>query len=144
MFLTFVPWAFQRGGSRSEIELDSDLEISASNLHVDRQQFERCQCDFVSKNGQSQITFTHDVCDAPVSAHAWSNDGSLLALCPNTPDLLISKVNGSNVSELRPMLSEHRQVISRVDFTSDWRIVTCSHDRNGYVWTFDPWSNNWR
>jgi actin related protein 2/3 complex subunit 1A/1B len=90
------------------------------------------------------MALAHDVCDAPVSAHAWSNDGSLLALCPNTPDLLIYKANGKNAPELQHMLSEHTQVISGVDFSSDGRVVTCSHDRNAYVWTFDPGSNTWR
>jgi actin related protein 2/3 complex subunit 1A/1B len=90
------------------------------------------------------MAFAHDLCDAPVSAHAWSKDGTLLAICPNTPQLLIYKVNGKNAPELLHTLAEHTQVISSVDFSPDGRIVTCSHDRNAHVWTFDAKANLWR
>jgi actin related protein 2/3 complex subunit 1A/1B len=90
------------------------------------------------------MAYALDFCDAPISSHAWNKDGTLLAICPNTPDLLIYKVNGKNAPDLLYTLNEHTQVISSVDFSQDGRIVTCSHDRNAYVWTFDKAADTWR
>ena len=42
-------------------------------------------------------------------------------------------------------LSEHTQLISSCDWNhADDSIVTCSHDRNAYVWKFDKDSNEWK
>jgi actin related protein 2/3 complex subunit 1A/1B len=64
----------------------------------------------------------------------------MVAICPNTPDLLIYKIGGKDTKIEKPLytLQEHTQVIS----SCDWhpvtnRIVTCSHDRNAYVWSLE-------
>lgn len=68
----------------------------------------------------------------------------MVALCPNTSDLLIYKVNGKT-TELVYTLKEHTQLISSCDWNPvDGSIVTCSHDRNAYVWKFDESSKEWK
>ena len=90
------------------------------------------------------MAYPLDLVDAPITCHAWNKDNTMLAVCPNTNDLLIYKVDGKKF-ELAFTLSEHTQVISSVDWSpiTD-RIVTCSHDRNAYVWTYDAPAGVWR
>ena len=90
------------------------------------------------------MAFPLDLCDAPITCHAWNKDNTMLAICPNTSDLLIYKITGKKF-ELVYTLSEHTQVISSCDWSPVTnRIVTCSHDRNAYVWTLDEKENIWR
>ena len=90
------------------------------------------------------MAYSLDFCDAPISCHCWNKDGTMVALCPNTSDLLIYKVNGKN-TELLYTLKEHTQLISSCDWNPvDDSIVTCSHDRNAYVWKFDEASKEWK
>lgn len=83
------------------------------------------------------MAYALDLVDAPITCHAWDKTGKLLAICPNTPDLLIYEVNGKT-TKLLYTLSEHTQVISSVDWNNNagdkLQLVTCSHDRNAYVW----------
>jgi actin related protein 2/3 complex subunit 1A/1B len=83
------------------------------------------------------MAFSLDFCDAPISCHAWNKDGTYVALCPNTSELQIYKVDlAKKETNLVITLKEHTQVISSVDWEPETnRIVTCSHDRNAYVWT---------
>jgi actin related protein 2/3 complex subunit 1A/1B len=90
------------------------------------------------------MAYPLDICDAPITCHAWNKDRTMLAICPNTCDLIIYKVDGKKF-EVKYTLSEHTQVISSVDWSPVTnRIVTCSHDRNAYVWTLDEKENIWR
>jgi actin related protein 2/3 complex subunit 1A/1B len=90
------------------------------------------------------MAYQLDICDAPITCHAWNKDRTMLALCPNTNDLTIYKIDGKKF-ELIYTLSEHTQVISSVDWSPVTnKIVTCSHDRNAYVWTLDEDENIWR
>jgi actin related protein 2/3 complex, subunit 1A/1B len=42
-------------------------------------------------------------------------------------------------------LSQHDLLVSSIDWSPVTnKIVTCSHDRNAFVWTFDAASNNWK
>jgi len=73
-----------------------------------------------------------------------NKDRTMLAICPNTCDLVIYKIDGKKFEELYT-LQEHTQVISSVDWSPITnKIVTCSHDRNAYVWTLDEKENIWR
>ncbi|KAH8083988.1 hypothetical protein JL720_8236 [Aureococcus anophagefferens] len=77
-----------------------------------------------------------------VSCHAWSPDGSQVAFAPNSNELKIvdAKSNASKFS-----LNEHDMVIAAIDWhpTSNF-IVTCSHDRNAFVWNYDEAENAWK
>ena len=83
------------------------------------------------------MAYALDFCDAPITCHAWNKDCTMVAICENTPELKIYKINNGKNFELQWTLSEHTQVISSVDWSPVTnRIVTCSHDRNAYVPTF--------
>jgi len=81
------------------------------------------------------MVYALDLVDAPITCHAWNADGTQLALCANTPQLFIYQVAGKK-ADVVYTLSEHTQVISSVDWNlKTGQLVTCSHDRNAYVWT---------
>jgi len=77
-----------------------------------------------------------------VTAHAWDKDRKFIAFCGNDTDLQIcSKGDYSNVQ----VLSEHDQVITGIDWAPNTnRIVTCSQDRNAYVWTWNASESLWK
>lgn len=81
-----------------------------------------------------------------ISCHAWNKDRSLLALCPNTKQVIIYKVSGTapnRTFEKAYELDEHDQLVSAMDWAPETnRLVTCSHDRNAYVWTLHD--NVWK
>jgi actin related protein 2/3 complex subunit 1A/1B len=67
------------------------------------------------------------------------NYSTEVALCPNTEEIHIyGKANGEDVTkwELEHVLSEHDLVVSGIDWHPvSNQIVSCSHDRNAFVWT---------
>jgi len=77
-----------------------------------------------------------------VTAHAWDKDRKFIAFCGNDTDLQICrKGDYSNVQ----VLSEHDQVITGIDWAPNTnRIVTCSQDRNAYVWTWNDSDSLWK
>lgn len=83
-----------------------------------------------------------------ISVHCWSPDGLLLALSPNSNELMIFQQLSSGSWSLLHSLAIHTQKITGLDWSSIaapngdviHRIVSCSEDRNAYVWTF-PSSN---
>jgi len=79
-----------------------------------------------------------------VSCHAWNKDGTKLAISPNDNEIHIYAKNGNNYV-LEHKLVEHDQLVTAIDWApkSD-RIVSCSQDRNAYVWTFQPKENKWK
>jgi len=82
---------------------------------------------------------------APVIAcHAWNKDGSKVAICPNDNEIHIYTRSGANFT-LEHKLVEHDQLVTGIDWApnSD-RIVSCSQDRNAYVWTFNAKENKWK
>ena len=90
------------------------------------------------------MAYPLDFCDAPISCHAWNADGSMVALCPNTPDILIYRVDGKKF-ELLYTLKEHTQLVTSVDWNhKTGQIISCSQDRNAYVWTFDEATRTWK
>lgn len=77
-----------------------------------------------------------------VSCHAWSPDRSQVAFAPNSNELKIV-----DAGSLAPAFSmnEHDMLISAIDWhpTSNF-IVTCSHDRNAFVWNYDDGEKTWK
>ena len=72
-----------------------------------------------------------------VSCLAVNRDGTLFAYSPNNHEVHIAEYTGSGFNTIQ-VLKEHDQLVTSVDWAhnSD-RIVTCSQDRNAYVWDGD-------
>jgi len=70
-----------------------------------------------------------------ISCHAWNADGTKVALSPNNNEIHIYGKSGNNYT-LEHVLKEHDQVVTGIDWApKSNKIVSCSHDRNAYVWT---------
>lgn len=71
----------------------------------------------------------------------------MLAICPNSPEVWIytgchdpSPANWVKAH----VLAEHDLVVSGMDWSPVHnKIVTCSHDRNAFVWTLDAAADKW-
>jgi len=75
-----------------------------------------------------------------ITCHAWNKDGSMCALCPNNNEVLIVQKDGKVLYTLR----QHDSVVTGIDWAPNTnRLVTCSQDRNAYVWTFDEEKKEW-
>ncbi|KAJ1975808.1 ARP2/3 actin-organizing complex subunit Sop2 [Dimargaris verticillata] len=74
-----------------------------------------------------------------VTAHAFNSDRSKVAVCPNSNVVHIYRqANTSTGWELEHTLDEHDLLVTGIDWAHQTnRIVTCSQDKNAYVWTFD-------
>ncbi|KAJ1946066.1 ARP2/3 actin-organizing complex subunit Sop2 [Linderina macrospora] len=84
--------------------------------------------------------FTFPFC---VTSHAFNKDRSQVALCPNTNEVHIYGRNGAQWTPLH-VLKEHDLLVTSIDWAPQTnRIVTCSQDKNAYVWTLDA-SNTWK
>ena len=72
-----------------------------------------------------------------VSCLAVNRDGTLVAYSPNNHEVHIAEFTGSSFNDI-DVLKEHDQLVTSMDWAhnSD-RIVTCSQDRNAYVWDGD-------
>ncbi|GJP36965.1 hypothetical protein CLOM_g21429 [Closterium sp. NIES-68] len=75
-----------------------------------------------------------------IYCHAWNGNMSMVAVSPRTSELWIFKANIADDEkqwEKLHTLSKHEDLISGVDWGAKKnRIVTCSHDRNAYVWNW--------
>ena len=80
---------------------------------------------------------------APViSCHAWNADGTKLALSPNNNEIWIMARSGNDF-KLEHKLTEHDQIVTGLDWAPKTnRLLSCSQDRNAYVWTFE--GNSWK
>mmetsp|Transcript_372 Transcript_372/g.574 ORF Transcript_372/g.574 Transcript_372/m.574 type:complete len:395 (-) Transcript_372:235-1419(-) len=84
-----------------------------------------------------------------VVSHAWNKDYTQVAICANENVVYVYAATPDTPAgqwKLLHTLQEHDQHVSSVDWapTSNL-IVTCSHDRNAYVWnhrTDDTWQPN--
>jgi len=76
----------------------------------------------------------------PISCFAMNQDGSMVAFSPNNNEVHIAEVKEGAFNVLH-VLSEHDQKVTFVDWAPKTnRILTCSEDRNAYVWDFsDTW-----
>jgi len=79
-----------------------------------------------------------------ITCHAWNADGTRVALCPNNTEVIIYRKDGNNfVKEFT--LQEHDQVVTGIDWAPKTnRIVSCSQDRNAYVWTWKDAEKKWK
>ncbi|KAI1305602.1 hypothetical protein EDD11_004893 [Mortierella claussenii] len=80
----------------------------------------------------------------PISCHAFNQDRTELAVCFNTNVVSIFRRTGAGWN-LAWTLEEHDKPVTSVDWApKSNRIVTCSQDRNAYVWTLDQTSQHWK
>ncbi|SGY16942.1 BQ5605_C012g07037 [Microbotryum silenes-dioicae] len=71
----------------------------------------------------------------PITAHAFNADRTQLAISANSNQVRIY-AQGNKGWQLTSTLSEHDKLVTSIDWAPHSnRIVTCSHDRNAYVYT---------
>lgn len=71
----------------------------------------------------------------PLTAHAFNADRTRVAVCPNSNEVHIYALTGGAWT-LVHTLKEHDKLVTSIDWAPQSnRIVTCSQDRNAYVWT---------
>jgi len=72
---------------------------------------------------------------SPITCHAWNKDRSQIAISPNNNEVHIYERDGSDW-KLMDILNQHDLRVMGIDWAPNTnRIVTCSVDRNAYVWT---------
>ncbi|KAJ1679152.1 ARP2/3 actin-organizing complex subunit Sop2, partial [Spiromyces aspiralis] len=80
-----------------------------------------------------------------INAHAFNRDRSQVAVCTNSNIVHIYARAGPNQWQKIHELKEHDLTVTSVDWAPQTnRIVTCSQDKNAYVWNFDSVSNEWK
>lgn len=72
----------------------------------------------------------------PITCHAWNENRTEVALCPNSTDVQIYKREANGGWSRGQTLSRHDLRVTSIDWAPQSnRIVTCAADRNAYVWT---------
>jgi len=73
----------------------------------------------------------------PITCHAWNGDRTMVAVAPNNNDVHILAFDGKSFKKVAE-LCEHESRVTGVDWAPNSNsIVTCSEDRNAYVWKVD-------
>ncbi|XP_011629554.1 actin-related protein 2/3 complex subunit 1A [Pogonomyrmex barbatus] len=81
------------------------------------------------------MTEVHNLGVDAISCHAWNRDRSEVAICPNNNEIQVHKRTSSGW-KLLETLEEHHMAVMGIDWAPKTnRIVTCSADKNAYVWT---------
>jgi actin related protein 2/3 complex subunit 1A/1B len=87
---------------------------------------------------------THQLVGTPITSHSFNRDASKLAIANNSNIVQLYQRNSMGFS-LDTLLQEHDKLVTCVDWAPETnRIVTCSQDRNAYVWTWDGQTNTWK
>ncbi|KAE8225455.1 hypothetical protein CF319_g1812 [Tilletia indica] len=78
----------------------------------------------------------HHLSLGPLTAHSFNGDRTQVAVSPNSHEVLIYKLSADGQSwSLAHTLAEHDKLVTGIDWApQNNRIVTCSQDRNAYVW----------
>jgi actin related protein 2/3 complex subunit 1A/1B len=83
-----------------------------------------------------------------ISCHSFNWDRSMCAVSPNSNECVIySNCKEQDMAKWNEAyrLSEHTMTISAIDWSPTTnKIVTCSHDRNAFVWTYDDEKGDWK
>eukprot|EP01016_Furgasonia_blochmanni_P004402 TRINITY_DN1170_c0_g1_i1.p1 TRINITY_DN1170_c0_g1~~TRINITY_DN1170_c0_g1_i1.p1 ORF type:complete len:422 (-),score=63.91 TRINITY_DN1170_c0_g1_i1:559-1824(-) len=89
----------------------------------------------------------HTLHPSGVICHAFSPDGTMIAASIKKQNVVeIYKVGDFDYPdrwELLYQLTEHRERISSVDWSIKNQLLTCSYDRNIFVWDFDAKGGLW-
>ncbi|KAF9167645.1 hypothetical protein DFQ26_003801 [Actinomortierella ambigua] len=92
----------------------------------------------------SELPVINEFGQGPITCHAFNKDRTELAVCFNTNVVHIFRKNG-NSWDVQWTLVEHDKPVTSIDWAANSnRIVTCSQDRNAYVWTLDPQIQQWK
>ncbi|WFD01603.1 ARP2/3 actin-organizing complex subunit Sop2 [Malassezia obtusa] len=86
----------------------------------------------------------HQLSYSPLTAHAFNADRSKVAVSPNTNEIYIyaHTANGWIHEET---LAEHDKLVTGIDWAPHTnRIVSCSQDRNAYVWSLSDDQRSWK
>nr|CAD2173191.1 unnamed protein product [Meloidogyne enterolobii] len=79
-----------------------------------------------------------------IACHAWNKDRTQIAVSPSNNEIHIFEKSGDCWRSIH-ILTEHDLLITGIDWAPDTnRIVSCSHDKNAFVWTFDPKQGQWK
>jgi len=74
-----------------------------------------------------------------LSAHAWSAECRQLAVCPNNSEIHVYEATPADEPsrwERSAVLREHDQLVCALAWAvGSGKLLSCSHDRNVYVWT---------
>mmetsp|Transcript_27709 Transcript_27709/g.46582 ORF Transcript_27709/g.46582 Transcript_27709/m.46582 type:complete len:398 (-) Transcript_27709:291-1484(-) len=77
-----------------------------------------------------------------VTCHCWNGDRSMIAICPNNNEIHIYE---TTTWTRKFLLSEHDLLVTSIDWSVVTnKIVSCSHDRNAFVWTFEEETSTWK
>jgi actin related protein 2/3 complex subunit 1A/1B len=69
----------------------------------------------------------------------------MVAICPNSNEVLIYSKSAGVDWKLEHTLEQHDSLVTGIDWAAQTnRIVTCSQDRNAYVWQFDDQNGVWK
>eukprot|EP00733_Pompholyxophrys_punicea_P001760 Pompholyxophrys_punicea_v1_NODE_1009_length_1043_cov_28.467611.p1 type:complete len:303 gc:universal NODE_1009_length_1043_cov_28.467611:86-994(+) len=79
----------------------------------------------------------------PITCFAFHKDRTQLAISPNNNEVQIYSKTGDSWN-LTHTLKEHDKLVTGIDWAPNTnRIVSCSQDRNAYVWTWDEKDKKW-
>mmetsp|Transcript_20366 Transcript_20366/g.50036 ORF Transcript_20366/g.50036 Transcript_20366/m.50036 type:complete len:417 (-) Transcript_20366:257-1507(-) len=72
-----------------------------------------------------------------VSCHAWNKDGTMVAFSPMNNEIHVAEFK-DGAFKVVTVLAEHDQRVTAIDWAPQTnRILSCSEDRNAYVWDND-------
>lgn len=86
---------------------------------------------------------------APVTCHAWNGDRTMVAISPNNNDVYLLAFDGKAFKKIAHFTDDDGKQVHESRVTGiDWapksnQIVTCSEDRNAYVWKADAATGKW-
>eukprot|EP00005_Dracoamoeba_jomungandri_P003470 CAMPEP_0174260270 /NCGR_PEP_ID=MMETSP0439-20130205/9456_1 /TAXON_ID=0 /ORGANISM="Stereomyxa ramosa, Strain Chinc5" /LENGTH=349 /DNA_ID=CAMNT_0015344483 /DNA_START=22 /DNA_END=1071 /DNA_ORIENTATION=+ len=72
-----------------------------------------------------------------ITCHAWNANKTKIAFCPNNTEVHIYNKSGNTYTK-DTVLTEHDSRVLGIDWAPNTnRLVTCSEDRNAYVWALE-------
>jgi len=90
------------------------------------------------------MTDVQQIVGVPITSFAFNKDRTEVALSPNSNEVHIYKKEAGGWN-LTSVLTEHDKLVTGIDWAPNSnRIVTCSQDRNAYVWTWEAKENAWK
>lgn len=92
------------------------------------------------------MAISHTLGTDSLVSHAFNRDGTELALSVNTSDVYLLSVpeSPSGRFQVIDVLREHSALVTSIDWAPQTnRIVSCSADRNAYVWNKQS-DNKWK
>lgn len=94
----------------------------------------------------SKTIYSFDSSVAPVTTHAWDKNAQKIAVSRNSNEVeIFRRTSGTKLEKEGKSLDQHDLRVTSIDWAPNTnRIVTCSADRNAYVWSLDPETGDWK